>query len=242
MSGPTREGTKGHLDLVLLGVLASGPGHGYAIITTLKQRSDGALDLPEGSVYPALHKLEDMGLVASDWASRRRAPPPGVPPDLRGEGRLELGASRMVEALYCHQRRPGCRAAPTSDVMKDGPIDDYLDKLFVELRQSSPRGARSMLNEAEAHLRDSADEAAVPARARKRLKLKPFVCLAKRAWWPLPTGHGVGGGWRRRLRIGLVLGGLGCRRGRGERPGRRGDAARGRLQPVLGWALDHVGG
>ena len=44
--------------------------------------------------------------------------------------------------------------------MKDGPIDDYLDKLFVELRQSSPRDARSMLNEAEAHLRDSADEAA----------------------------------------------------------------------------------
>jgi PadR family transcriptional regulator len=71
MSGPTREGTKGHLDLVLLGVLASGPGHGYAIITKLKQRSDGALDLPEGSVYPALHKLEDMGLVASDWASAR---------------------------------------------------------------------------------------------------------------------------------------------------------------------------
>ncbi len=75
MSGATREGTKGHLDLVLLGVLASGPGHGYAIITSLKQRSDGVLDLPEGSVYPALHKLEDMGLVASDWASaggRRR--------------------------------------------------------------------------------------------------------------------------------------------------------------------------
>jgi DNA-binding PadR family transcriptional regulator len=69
------EGTQGHLDLVLLGVLAVGPGHGYAIITTLKQRSDGILDLPEGSVYPALHRLEDMGLVASDWAAsggRRR--------------------------------------------------------------------------------------------------------------------------------------------------------------------------
>jgi len=69
------EGSQGHLDLVLLGVLAAGPGHGYAIITTLKQRSGGALDLPEGSVYPALHRLEDMGLVASEWAvagGRRR--------------------------------------------------------------------------------------------------------------------------------------------------------------------------
>jgi len=69
------EGAQGHLDLVLLGLLAAGPGHGYAIITTLKQRSGGVLDLPEGSVYPALHRLEDVGLVASDWAAaggRRR--------------------------------------------------------------------------------------------------------------------------------------------------------------------------
>jgi PadR family transcriptional regulator, regulatory protein PadR len=70
-----REGTKGHLDLLLLGALAPCPGHGYAIIMALKQRSDGALDLPEGSVYPALHRLQDMGLVASDWTlveGRRR--------------------------------------------------------------------------------------------------------------------------------------------------------------------------
>jgi PadR family transcriptional regulator PadR len=69
------EGAQGHLDLVLLGVLAAGPGHGYAIIAALKQRSDGALDLPEGSVYPALHRLEEIGLVSSDWAQtggRRR--------------------------------------------------------------------------------------------------------------------------------------------------------------------------
>jgi PadR family transcriptional regulator len=69
------EGTQGHLDLVLLGVLAAGPGHGYAIISSLKQRSDGVLALPEGSVYPALHRLEEMGLVSSDWAEaggRRR--------------------------------------------------------------------------------------------------------------------------------------------------------------------------
>ena len=69
------DGAKGHLDLVLLGILAGRPGHGYAIISELKARTDGVLDLPEGSVYPALHRLEDQGLVASDWTpigGRRR--------------------------------------------------------------------------------------------------------------------------------------------------------------------------
>jgi PadR family transcriptional regulator PadR len=69
------DGAKGHLDLVLLGVLAAEPGHGYAIISALKERTDGVLDLPEGSVYPALHRLEDLGLIASKWkpvGGRRR--------------------------------------------------------------------------------------------------------------------------------------------------------------------------
>jgi PadR family transcriptional regulator PadR len=69
------ERVKGHLDLVLLGVLRRGPGHGYAVITALREQTDGLLDLTEGSVYPALHRLEDMGWLASDWepvAGRRR--------------------------------------------------------------------------------------------------------------------------------------------------------------------------
>jgi PadR family transcriptional regulator PadR len=68
------DGVKGHLDLVLLGVLAHGPGHGYAIINALKERTEGVLDIPEGSVYPALHRLESLGLVQSEWipASGRR--------------------------------------------------------------------------------------------------------------------------------------------------------------------------
>jgi len=70
-----RERLKGHLDLLLLSVLAAGPAHGYAIITALRARSDGTFDLPEGTVYPALHRLEDAGLLTSDWAAadgRRR--------------------------------------------------------------------------------------------------------------------------------------------------------------------------
>jgi PadR family transcriptional regulator PadR len=67
---------RGHLDLVLLTTLAhTGPAHGYALIGNLRDRSEGAFDLPEGTVYPALHRLERDGLVRSDWsadAPRRR--------------------------------------------------------------------------------------------------------------------------------------------------------------------------
>jgi len=69
------EKLKGHLDLLLLSVLSRGPGHGYEVITRLKVRSDGAFELPEGTVYPALHRLESAGLLASTWhmvAGRRR--------------------------------------------------------------------------------------------------------------------------------------------------------------------------
>ena len=67
---------RGHLEGLLLGALAaSGPAHGYALIATLWRRSGGEFDLPEGSVYPALHRLERAGLVESGWvtaATRRR--------------------------------------------------------------------------------------------------------------------------------------------------------------------------
>jgi PadR family transcriptional regulator, regulatory protein PadR len=69
------ERTKGHLDLLVLAALERGPAHGYAVIEELRQRSEGAFDLPEGTVYPALHRLEQRGAVASRWSlvgGRRR--------------------------------------------------------------------------------------------------------------------------------------------------------------------------
>lgn len=66
---------KGHLDLLILSVVAAGPIHGYAVIEGLRQRSEDVFDLPEGTVYPALHRLEKTGLLTSEWSQvngRRR--------------------------------------------------------------------------------------------------------------------------------------------------------------------------
>jgi transcriptional regulator len=62
------EALKGHLDLLLLAILAEGPAHGYGVIEALRNRSGGTFDLPEGTIYPALHRLERQGLLRSRWA------------------------------------------------------------------------------------------------------------------------------------------------------------------------------
>src|SRR5258707_14995160 len=71
----TAETLKGHLDLLLLAAVQPRPAHGYAIAEALRARSDGAFDLPEGTLYPALHRLERARLVVSHWSEvngRRR--------------------------------------------------------------------------------------------------------------------------------------------------------------------------
>jgi transcriptional regulator len=60
---------KGHLDMIVLAALAAGPAHGYGIIQEIRRRSGGAFDLPEGTVYPALHRLEKAGLLSSRWTT-----------------------------------------------------------------------------------------------------------------------------------------------------------------------------
>ena len=62
-----REPFSGHLDLLLLAALTNEPLHGYAIIERVRRTSGGRFDYPEGTVYPALHRLEAEGLLASRW-------------------------------------------------------------------------------------------------------------------------------------------------------------------------------
>ena len=60
------EALKGHLDGLLLAALEAGPKHGYAVRETLRELTDGTFDLPTGTIYPALHRLERAGLIAGD--------------------------------------------------------------------------------------------------------------------------------------------------------------------------------
>jgi PadR family transcriptional regulator PadR len=57
--------TRGQLETLILAALARGPAHGYAVIVWLREDSDGAFALPEGTIYPALHRLEESGWVSS---------------------------------------------------------------------------------------------------------------------------------------------------------------------------------
>lgn len=65
----TSDMLKGNLEMMLLAIVANRPTHGYAIIETLRRQSGGSFDLPEGTVYPALHRLEKQGLLRSRWSS-----------------------------------------------------------------------------------------------------------------------------------------------------------------------------
>jgi transcriptional regulator len=60
---------KGHLDLIVLAALSAAPAHGYAVIQEIRRRSGQAFDLPEGTVYPVLHRLEQAGLLTSHWVT-----------------------------------------------------------------------------------------------------------------------------------------------------------------------------
>lgn len=97
--------TPGHVVLLLLSVLRREPAHGYRIVERLNEQSDGAFDLAEGTVYPALYRLERRRLIRSSWqevSGRRRRV---YRLTRRGEAELEQQAAawrsfaRAVEAV-----------------------------------------------------------------------------------------------------------------------------------------------
>ena len=67
MSDPGPDLPQGTLDLLILQVVALGPIHGYAIAQRIKQVSREVLQVPQGSLYPALHRLENRGWLAASW-------------------------------------------------------------------------------------------------------------------------------------------------------------------------------
>lgn len=68
---------RGHLETLVLSVLRSGEAHGFEILRRLEAAGSGALKLREGSLYPALYRLESAGLISGQWedgSSSRRGP------------------------------------------------------------------------------------------------------------------------------------------------------------------------
>ena len=60
---------QGTLDMLVLQILSLGPAHGYAIAQRIEQISRNAVQVNQGSLYPALHRLEQQGLIEAEWGS-----------------------------------------------------------------------------------------------------------------------------------------------------------------------------
>lgn len=91
---------KGHVDFLLLATLRDEPLHGYGVVDRLRGASEGAFDLAEGTVYPALYRLEGAGLLSSKWttaAGRRRRVY-----QLTRRGRTELERGRKEWKAFSH--------------------------------------------------------------------------------------------------------------------------------------------
>lgn len=94
---------QGTLDMLILRTLVLGPAHGHTIAQAIERTSENALEVEQGSLYPALHRLEDRGLVSSEWGvsdNNRKAKFYRLTP----KGKKELSAAagrwrRMTRAI-----------------------------------------------------------------------------------------------------------------------------------------------
>jgi len=102
MQGELLQGT---LDLLVLKTLAIGPAHGHAIAHAIARRSDEILQVEHGSLYPALHRLEDRGWIASFWGTsenNRRARYYRLTPN--GREQLVAQTSRWDQIVHAINR------------------------------------------------------------------------------------------------------------------------------------------
>lgn len=109
---------RGTLDLLTLKALSWGRAHGYAVARWIEQATDDALRIEEGSLYPALHRLEERGLIEADWGlsdNNRRA----KFYTLTAEGRRALRSetatwARFAKAVFAALDAPANPAAVAS--------------------------------------------------------------------------------------------------------------------------------
>lgn len=96
MTKITGDELRGHLATLVLSVLARGEAHGYEVLRRIEEAGSGALELKEGTLYPALYRLEQAGLVSAKWETTkeaRRGPRRRIY-RLTTKGKVELDRSR----------------------------------------------------------------------------------------------------------------------------------------------------
>ena len=117
MSTPSVDLLRGTLDLLVLRALSWGPAHGYAVARWIEQATNDVLRVGEGSLYPALHRLEERGWVAADWGvseNNRKAKYYRLTTSGRAQLRLETSTwTRFAEAVFAALEAP---AAPGATV------------------------------------------------------------------------------------------------------------------------------
>jgi PadR family transcriptional regulator PadR len=101
--GETADLLPGTLDMLILKAASLKPLHGYGVLLRIRQISGNALEIPQGSLYPALYRLEHQGLIAADWGqseNNRRAKYYTVTTAGRRRLREETaGWNRLVSAI-----------------------------------------------------------------------------------------------------------------------------------------------
>jgi PadR family transcriptional regulator PadR len=114
MPEPNVEVLRGTLDLLILKAVSWGPSHGYAVARWIEQATDDVLRIEEGSLYPALHRLETRGWIKAEWGTsenNRRAKYYTLTPKGRAQLRLERATwTRFAHAVFAALEAPPARA------------------------------------------------------------------------------------------------------------------------------------
>jgi transcriptional regulator len=110
MPEPNIEVLRGTLDLLILKAVGWGPAHGYAIARWIERAADDVLRIEEGSLYPALHRLETRGWIAAEWGTsenNRRAKFYSLTSKGRAQLRVETATwTRFAHAVFAVLEAP----------------------------------------------------------------------------------------------------------------------------------------
>ena len=111
---PTLDLLQGTLDLLVLKTLSWGPAHGYSVARWIQQLTDDVLRVGEGSLYPALHRLEERGWVETEWGTsenNRRAKFYALTPAGRSQLVAETESwNRYARAIFAALEAPALPA------------------------------------------------------------------------------------------------------------------------------------